>query len=132
KIDLDKLRGYVQTKVVGKLNNGIAMLCKGRGVEVIKGGGALFADSNTVKLEGETTGTIRFEKCVIATGSIPAMPKSFAIGDPRVMDSTGALALAGIPKRLLIVGGGYIGLEIGSVYAALGTKIVVVEFTDGL
>jgi dihydrolipoyl dehydrogenase len=132
KVDLDKLRGFVQLKVVGKLNNGIGMLCKGRGVEVIKGTRASFVDSHTVKLEGEATGTIRFEKCVIATGSVPAMPKSFVIGDPRVMDSTGALALPEIPKRMLIIGGGYIGLEIGTVYAALGTKIVVVEFTDGL
>lgn len=132
KIDLEKLRGYVQQKVIGKLNGGIAMLCKGRGVEVIKGTRASFVDSHTVRLEGETTGTIRFEKCVIATGSVPAMPKSFAIGDSRVMDSTGALAMADIPKRMLIIGGGYIGLEIGTVYAALGTKIVVVEFTDGL
>lgn len=132
KIDIDKLRGYVQTKIIAKLNYGIGMLCKGRGVEVIKGTRASFTSSNTVKLEGETTGTIKFEKCVIATGSIPAMPKAFAIGDPRVMDSTGALALPDIPKRLLIIGGGYIGLEIGSVYSALGTKVVVVEFTDGL
>jgi dihydrolipoamide dehydrogenase len=132
KIDLDKLRGYVQQKVIAKLNNGIGMLCKGRGVEVIKKTRAIFEDSHTVRLEGETTGKIRFEKAIIATGSIPAMPKAFALGDPRVMDSTGALALPDIPKRMLIVGGGYIGLEIGTVYAALGTKIVVVEFTDGL
>ncbi len=132
KVDLEKLRGFVQQKIVGKLNSGIAMLCKGRGVEVIKGTRASFVDAHTVKLEGETTGTIRFEKCVIATGSIPAMPKAFAINDPRVMDSTGALAMPDIPKRMLIIGGGYIGLEIGTVYAALGTKIVVVEFTDGL
>jgi dihydrolipoamide dehydrogenase len=132
KFDIAKLRGYVQTKVIGKLNNGIALLCKGRGVDVIKGTRAVFVDSHTVKLEGETTGTIRFEKCIISTGSIPAMPKAFNLGDPRVMDSTGALALPDIPKRMLIVGGGYIGLEIGTVYAALGTKIVVVEFTDGL
>ena len=132
KVDLDKLRGYMQKNVIGKLNNGIGLLCKGRGVEVIKGTRASFVDSHTVKLEGETTGTIRFEKCVIATGSIPAMPKAFALNDPRVMDSTGALALPDVPKRMLIVGGGYIGLEIGTVYAALGTKIVVVEFTDGL
>jgi len=132
KVDLDKLRAHVQQKVIGKLNNGIGMLCKGRGVEVIKGTRATFLDSHSVKLEGETTGTIQFEKCIIATGSIPAMPKAFAIGDPRVMDSTGALAMPDIPKRMLIVGGGYIGLEIGTIYAALGTKIVVVEFTDGL
>ena len=132
KFDLNKLRGHVQQKVIGKLNSGIAMLCKARGVEVIKGTRAIFEDSHTVRLEGETTGKIRFDKAVIATGSIPAIPKAFAINDPRVMDSTGALALPDIPKRMLIIGGGYIGLEIGSIYAALGSKIVVVEFTDGL
>ncbi len=132
KIDLNQLRNYVQQKVIGKLNSGIGMLCKGRSVEVIKGTRAVFTSSNSVKLEGETTGTIKFEKCIIATGSIPAMPKAFALGDPRIMDSTGALALPDIPKRLLIVGGGYIGLEIGTVYSALGSKVVVVEFTDGL
>jgi dihydrolipoamide dehydrogenase len=132
KVELAKLRDFVKQKIIGKLNAGIGLLCKGRGVEVIKNTRAIFEDSHTVRLEGETTGKVRFEKCVIATGSIPAMPKAFAINDPRVMDSTGALALPDIPKRLLIVGGGYIGLEIGTVYAALGTKVVVVEFTDGL
>src|SRR5205823_8027422 len=70
--------------------------------------------------------------CIVATGSLPAMPKAFAIGDDRVMDSTAALLLPDVPKTLLVIGGGYIGLEIGSVYAALGSKVVVVEFTDGL
>lgn len=132
KFDLPKIQAFVQQKVVGKLTGGIGMLCKGRGVEVITGTRATFTDANTVKLEGATTGTVRFENAVIATGSLPAMPKAFALGDPRVMDSTGALLLPDIPKRMLVIGGGYIGLEIGTVYAALGTKIVVVEFTDGL
>jgi len=108
------------------------MLCKGRGVEVITGTRATFVDSSTVKLDGATTGTIKFQNAVIATGSLPSMPKAFALGDPRIMDSTGALLLPDIPKRMLVIGGGYIGLEIGTVYAALGTKVVVVEFTDGL
>ena len=132
KIDLDKLRNHVQQKVIGKLNGGIAMLCKGRGVEVISGTKASFVDSHTCKLEGAASGEIKFQLAAIATGSIPAMPKAFAINDPRVMDSTGAAALPDIPKRLLIIGGGYIGLEIGTVYAALGSRITVVEFTDGL
>jgi dihydrolipoamide dehydrogenase len=132
KFDLAKMQTFVQQKVVGKLTGGIGMLCKGRGVEVISGTRASFIDANTVKLEGATTGTIRFKNAVIATGSIPSMPKAFTLGDERIMDSTGALLLKDIPKRMLVIGGGYIGLEIGTVYAALGTKVVVVEFTDGL
>ena len=131
KLDLDKMRAYVQTKVVGKLTGGIAMLCKGRGVETVRGH-AEFVDANTVLITGDKPETIRFEKCIIASGSLPAMPKTFQINDDRVMDSTGALLLPDVPKRLLVVGGGYIGLEIGSVYAALGTAVTVVEFMDGL
>jgi dihydrolipoamide dehydrogenase len=131
KIDLEKMRAFVQQKVVGKLTAGIASLCKGRNAEAVRGH-AEFLDANTVKVTGDQPQTIRFEKCVIATGGVPAMPKTFAINDPRVMDSTAALLLPDIPKSLLVVGGGYIGLEIGSVYAALGSKVTVVEFTDGL
>src|SRR6185369_17114834 len=75
---------------------------------------------------------IKFKQCIIATGSRPVMPKMFDIGSPRVMDSSGALALQDIPKSLLIVGGGYIGLEMATVYAALGSEVTVVEMTDGL
>ncbi len=132
KFDLAKMQAFVQQKVVGKLTGGIGMLCKGRGVEVISNTHAMFVDANTVKLEGATTGTIKFQNAVIATGSLPTIPKAFALTDPRIMDSTSALLLPDIPKRLLVIGGGYIGLEIGTVYAALGTKVVVVEFTDGL
>lgn len=126
KIDLDKLRGFVQQKVVGKLTGGIAQLTKGRGVEVVKGHAA-FLDANTVEITGEQPQTIRFKNCIIATGSVPVVPKPWQLGDDRIMDSTGALLLADIPKKMLVIGGGYIGLEIGSVYAALGTKITVVE-----
>jgi len=128
KLDLDKLRNFVQTKVVGKLTGGIAMLCKGRGVETLTGH-ATFTGPNSASI-GDTT--VNFEKCIIATGGVPAMPKMFQIGDDRVMDSTAALLLPDIPKTMLVVGGGYIGLEIGSVYAALGTKVTVVEFLDSL
>jgi dihydrolipoamide dehydrogenase len=131
KIELEKLRAFVQQKVVGKLTGGIAQLVKGRQAEYVRGH-AEFIDAHTVKVTGDTPTTIRFEKCIVATGSVPAMPRTFAIGDDRVMDSTGALLLPDIPKTLLVVGGGYIGLEIGSVYAALGTKVSVVEFMDGL
>jgi dihydrolipoamide dehydrogenase len=131
KIDLDKLRSFVQTGVVNKLTGGIAQLSKARGVEVIKGK-AIFEDDHTVRIEGDKPERLTFEKAIIATGSQPAMPKMFQIGDDRVMDSTGALLLPDVPGRLLVIGGGYIGLEIGTVYAALGSKVVVVEFTDGL
>ena len=76
--------------------------------------------------------TITFDNCVLATGSVPAMPPAFNIGTDRVMDSTGALNLKDVPKSLLVVGGGYIGLEMGSVYANLGSKVTVVELLDGL
>jgi dihydrolipoyl dehydrogenase len=131
KLDLDTMRNFVQKKVVGTLTSGVKLLTKGRGVEVLRGK-ASFVDTNTVKVEGENPTTVRFQSAIVATGSIPAIPKAFALNDPRVMDSTGALLLPDIPKRLLVIGGGYIGLELGSVYAALGTKVTVVEFTDGL
>lgn len=131
-IDLAKLRSLIQSKVVGKLNMGIAGLCRARGVEVLSGTRAAFLDAHTVELTGATTETVRFKQAIIATGSVPAIPKSFALVDPRIMDSTVALQLPDIPPRLLIVGGGYIGLEIGTVYAALGSAVTVVEFTDGL
>jgi dihydrolipoamide dehydrogenase len=131
-IDLQKLQGFVQQKIVGKLGTGIGALCKGRGVEVLSGSRATLVGPNTARVEGAWSGTITFRNAIVATGSVPAIPPSFAMADPRVMDSTAALNLPDIPKRMLVVGGGYIGLEIGTVYAALGTKVVVVEFTDGL
>jgi dihydrolipoyl dehydrogenase len=126
KIDLEKLRNFVQQKVVGKLTGGIAQLTKGRGVEVVRGHAA-FTDPHTAQVSGDTTATIRFQNAIIATGSVPVVPKPWQLNDPRVMDSTGALLLPDIPKKLLVIGGGYIGLEIGSVYAALGSKVTVVE-----
>ncbi len=78
-------------------------------------------------MSGDQPQTIKFQNCIIATGSLPAVPKPWQIGDDRVMDSTGALLLPDIPKKLLVIGGGYIGLELGSVYAALGSKVTVVE-----
>jgi dihydrolipoamide dehydrogenase len=130
-LDLEKLRAFVQQKVVGKLTGGIAQLTKGRGVEVVKGH-ATFTDANTVEVTGEQTETIRFQNCIIATGSVPAIPKPWQLGDDRIMDSTAALLLPDVPKRMLVIGGGYIGLEIGSVYAALGTKITVVEALENI
>jgi dihydrolipoamide dehydrogenase len=131
KLDLEKLRNFVQTKVVGKLTGGVAQLTKGRGVDVVKGH-ATFIDPHTVQVSGETTATIKFQNCIIATGSLPVVPKPWQLNDPRVMDSTAALLIPDVPKKLLVIGGGYIGLEIGSVYAALGSKVTVVEALDSI
>ncbi|MCE9563807.1 MAG: dihydrolipoyl dehydrogenase [Planctomycetes bacterium] len=131
KIDMDKLRAFVQQTVVGKLTSGIASLTKGRGVDVIRGH-ATFTDANTVEVTGENPCTIKFQNAIIATGSLPIVPKPWQLNDPRVMDSTAALLLPDVPKKLLVIGGGYIGLEIGSVYAALGSKVTVVEALDSL
>ena len=131
-IDLPKVRDFVQGKVVAKLTGGIATLCKARGARTLRGK-ASFVDANTVKVTGEAgETTVKFKNCIVATGSVPAVPKAWQINDDRVMDSTGALLLPDVPKSLLIIGGGYIGLEIGSVYAAMGSEVTVVEATDGL
>lgn len=131
RIDLAQLREFVQGKVVTKLTGGIAQLTKGRGVEVLRGH-ATFVDSHTVAVSGDKPTTVKFKNCIIATGSLPAMPKPWQLGDDRIMDSTGALLLPDVPQKLLVIGGGYIGLEIGSVYAALGSRVTVVEALDGL
>lgn len=131
-IDLDKLRNF-KGRVVNQLTGGVSSLCRSRGVELVVGRGR-FVDSNTLEVTPPTGDpqTLEFEHAIIATGSSPAMPGMFAIGDDRVMDSTGALDLPDIPEKLLVIGGGYIGLEMGSVYAALGSKVTVVEMTSGL
>jgi dihydrolipoamide dehydrogenase len=135
KLDVDKLRARKE-KVLDTLASGLAGLAKRRNVKVINARG-IFVDSQTLQLEGGNPETyeserITFDHCILATGSVPAVPKVFQIGSPRVMDSTGALKLEEIPKNLLVVGGGYIGLEMGTVYAELGSKVSVVELTDGL
>jgi dihydrolipoamide dehydrogenase len=132
KLDLDKLREF-KNSVIGGLTGGIGQLAKARGVKLVQARGS-FLDSNTLELKHAdgSTGTLKFNKAIVATGSSPTMPGFFNIGDERVMDSTGALALADVPKKLLVVGGGYIGLEMGSVYAALGSEVTVVEMLSGL
>lgn len=136
KIDLDGVRGW-KSAVVDQLAGGVAQLCKARGVNLIRARGTL-VDSTTLKLEAvpglpsPPTDKLSFEHLILATGSSPVVPPIFQINDPRVMDSSGALDLADIPETLLVIGGGYIGLEMGSVYAALGSKVTVVELTDGL
>ena len=132
KIDLDRLRDW-KSEVVTKLTGGISELCKARSVKLIRGR-ATFLDSQTLDVNHNdgATSKITFEHAILATGSTPVMPPIFDIGDERVMDSTGALELADVPDRLMVVGGGYIGLEMGCVYAALGSKVTVVEMTSGL
>jgi dihydrolipoamide dehydrogenase len=134
KVDLAALRGRKE-KLVGTLSGGLATLARRRGVKIVHGT-ARFVDSRTVAVAGAEPGspteTITFDHCILATGSRPARIPAFDIGSPRVMDSTAALDLADVPKSLLVVGGGYIGLEMGTVYAELGAKVSVVELTDGL
>jgi dihydrolipoamide dehydrogenase len=135
KIDIDKVRARKE-KVIETLTGGLGQLAKRRNVKVIRARGK-FENSTTLILEGSDPsipegGRITFDHCVVATGSVPAMPPAFNIGSSRVMDSTGALALVDIPEKLLVIGGGYIGLEMGTVYAHLGSKVSVVEWTDGL
>ena len=138
KVDLEKLRGW-KNKVVGKLTGGLSGMAKARKVEVVRGIGA-FLDPYHVQVEltdgpgQKTTGSrkiVRFQKAIIAAGSqsvwLPFMPD-----DPRVVDSTGALELQAVPKRMLVVGGGIIGLEMGTVYSTLGARLDVVEMLDGL
>lgn len=132
KIDLDAVRKF-KNDVIGKLVGGISQLQQGRGVKFVQAR-AQFAGPQSLSLTypDGSSGTLNFQHAILATGSSPVVPAAFDLGDPRVMDSTGALELADIPARLLVVGGGYIGLEMGSVYAALGSRVVVVEMLTGL
>ena len=126
KIRLDKLRAWKES-ILEKLAQGIQGLAQKRGVEVVCGRGH-FESSETLRVE--TAGGqkfFHFEKAIIAVGSRPAMPKAFDLGNPRIMTSTEALGLEEIPEDLLIIGGGYIGMELGTVYASLGSKVVMVE-----
>lgn len=127
KIDLAKLRNFKQS-VVKRLTSGLSQMAKIRKVQVIQGEGQ-FTSSHTLAVQGEKPCTIQFEYAIIAAGSRP-VKLPFLPQDPRIMDSTGALELSNIPKRLLIVGGGIIGLEMANVYQALGAQIDVVELTD--
>jgi dihydrolipoamide dehydrogenase len=131
KVALAELRAWKDDRVVTKLARGLAGVARSRGVEVI-GGRAVFEDSRGLRVEGDEPQKIRFKHAVIATGSLPAGLPGSGGGGARVMDSTAALDLADVPERLLVVGGGYIGLELGTVYAALGSQVTLVEMTDGL
>ena len=129
-IDIDKLRGFKE-KVIGQLTGGLAGLAKQRKVDVVHGK-AEFSSTHSLEVTGADARSISFNHAVIAAGSqsikIPGLPYD----DDRLMDSTGALALSDIPNRLLVIGGGIIGLEMGCVYAGLGTKVTIVELSDGL
>lgn len=127
KIQLDKVRGFKES-VVKRLTGGIKQMAKFRKVQVVQGEGK-FSDPHTLVVGGENPCTITFDHAIIAAGSRP-IRLPFMPDDPRVIDSTGALALTDIPKRMLVVGGGIIGMEMATVYQALGTQINVVELTD--
>jgi dihydrolipoyl dehydrogenase len=132
KIDIDKLREWKES-VVQKLTAGLGQLSKQRKVKYIQGR-ASFIDSQTLvfRRNGGEDEYLRFEYAVLATGSRPATIPYLPLNSPRMMDSTTALELPDIPKTMLVIGGGYIGLEIGTVYAAFGTRVSVVEMTSGL
>jgi len=138
KIEIDQLRGY-KNSVIAKLTGGLAGMAKARKVSVVRGLGR-FLDANHVEVEltkgdgQDLTGqkeVIRFQKAIIAAGSQP-VKLPFLPEDPRIVDSTGALKLASIPKRMLVIGGGIIGLEMATVYSTLGSRIDIAEMLDGL
>jgi len=131
-IDLDRVRAF-KNKVVGQLTSGVGQVGRMRKITYIQGT-ATFRDAHSVEIAKVSGGSdvLTFEHAVIATGSRPAVVPGLSIDNPRVMDSTSALDLPDIPTSLLVVGGGYIGLELGTVYAALGSRVTVVEMTPGL
>ena len=134
-IDLERSRNH-QQELIERLSGGLQQLAKRRQVRVIQARGR-FQDSHTLQLESsdETLAddrSLTFDHCILATGSRPVCPPALAIDSPRVMDSRTALELAEIPERLLVIGGGYIGLELGTIYARLGSQVSVAELTASL
>ena len=126
RINLDKMRAWKES-VLEKLTQGISGLAQKRGVKILHGRGH-FEDSRTLRVETkEGQKFVNYEKAIIAVGSKPAMPSGFDLGNKRIMTSTEALELQEVPDDLLVVGGGYIGMELGTVYATLGSKVVLVE-----
>ncbi|MEK7250916.1 MAG: NAD(P)/FAD-dependent oxidoreductase, partial [Bacteroidota bacterium] len=129
KLDLNKMRAW-KNSITGKLAGGVTTLAKSRGVEVMYGRG-YFEDSKTLRVETkEGQKFINYDKAIVATGSRPAIPAAFDLGNKRIMSSTEALEVEEVPKNLLVVGAGYIGMELGTVYATLGSSIVLVEALD--
>src|SRR4029453_16301422 len=134
-IDVGKLRAFKE-KVVTQLTSGLGQLSKQRRVNYVRGTAA-FRDARTLEITGEgspasAASVLRLEPPTVATGSRPSAIPGLTINSPKVMDSTAALDIPDVPGTLLVVGGGYIGLELGSVYAALGSRVTVVEMTAGL
>ena len=130
-IDIDKLRGWKES-VIGKLTKGLGSMAKGRKVTVLEGVGK-FTSPNMIEVAGKDgVKRVSFDHCIVAAGSQVTKLPGFPYDDPRLIDSTGALELKDIPRRLLVIGGGIIGLEMACVYDALGSKVTVVEFADGL
>ena len=130
-VDLNQLRAW-KDSILAKLSGGVAQLAKLRGVEIWNGRGH-FEGSTTLRVEtAEGQKFITYDQCIVAVGSKSAMPKAFDLGNPRVMTSREALEIEEIPENLLVVGGGYIGMELGTVYASLGSQVVLVEALDGI
>ncbi|MGD9603649.1 MAG: dihydrolipoyl dehydrogenase [Gammaproteobacteria bacterium] len=130
-IDLPRLRGWKE-KVIGQLTGGLQGLARQRKVQVVRGEGRFTSPTTLAVGGGEAPTTVTFRQAIIAAGSEPVKLPGIPYDDPRVIDSTGALALVDIPSRLLVIGGGIIGLEMATVYAELGSAVTVVELTDGL
>lgn len=130
-IDIDKIRTWKES-VIGKLTGGLKQLAKQRKVQVVHGTARLASANSVIVVTADGEQTITFDHAIIAAGSSVARIPGFPYDDPRIIDSTGALALKSVPKRMLIIGGGIIGLEMATVYDALGAKISVVELADGL
>ena len=131
-VDVDRLRGW-KDQVVAKLTGGLAQLSTQRAVDYVQGRARL-VDPHTISVAAPdgSTSTVECDHLILATGSRPSRPAALAGESDRVLDSTSALELQRVPKSLLVMGGGYIGLELGTVYAALGTEVTVVEMTSGL
>lgn len=129
-IDLDALRGW-KDGVVKKLTGGLKQIAGARGVTFLQGR-ATFLNSTTIEIEGKNSGKIRFKKAILATGSRPMTIPGLDLKSSRILNSTGGLQLESVSGKLLVVGGGYIGLEMGTVYASLGSKVTVVELTGNL
>ena len=129
KMEVEKLRAWKES-ILTKLSGGVAQLAQRRGVQVLFGR-AVFEDSQTIRVETEKGQQfVNYDKAIVAVGSRPAIPKAFDLGNPRIMTSTEALEVEEVPEKLLVVGGGYIGMELGTVYATLGSKVVVIEALD--
>lgn len=130
-IDLDRLRGWKQG-IVDRLTGGLGQLSRQRKITYLRGRGEILDPRTLVVRAAGGEQRVQFGHAILATGSSPTRVPGVSIDSPRVLDSTSALELASVPKRLLVVGGGYIGLELGTVFAALGSAVTVVEMTDGL